>query len=391
MRIALFSDSYHPYVSGVVKSVEVLARELGRLGHTPVILAPAYPGFTEEPGVLRYPSLPAPTYATFRLAVPFSPHVSRALRRISPHIIHVHSPFLMGLAGARWARVLNVPLVFTYHTLYKQYVHYFPFFPGAVRAAAASYLRWFCNRCNQIIAPSQGVRQMLQDDGVTTPVAVVPTGVDAEAGFEVDGGWLRERVFVPSGRQVLLFVGRLGREKNLPFLLRCVKRLNASEPPGYHLVIVAGGPEEEALKSLAHEMGIEGEVTFAGRWPHEEVLRAYCGADLFVFASQTETQGLVVLEAMNAGLPVVAVKAIGVEDVVEDGVSGFLTPPRIDEFCERVKQVTKDPELRRRLSHGASERAKQFTSIGQAALVAELYKRLRRSDAPNTTGNGVLS
>lgn len=378
MRIAMFSDSYHPYVSGVVRSIELLTRELRALGHTPVIFAPSYPGFPDEEGVFRYPSVPAPTYDTFRLAVPFSVRVSREVRSIQPQIIHVHSPFLLGLAGAHWARLLKVPLVLTYHTLYKQYVHYFPFLPQAVRAVTSSYLNWFCNRCDCIVAPSEGVRRMLEADGLTRPVAVIPTGVEVADRLPVDPAWFRQRIGLGPEPRALLFVGRLGREKNLPFLLRSLKRLNVSSDVPYHLVIVGGGPEEESLKSFVKGLGVENDVTFAGRWPHQDVLRAYAGADVFVFASQTETQGLVVLEAMNSGLPVVAVRGTGVEDVVEDGVSGFLTSPGIEEFCDRVRRVTEDADTHSRLSEAAFRRAREYSTGRQAAVMAGLYEDLLR-------------
>lgn len=385
MRIAMFSESYRPYVSGVVASLETLTGELRRLGHEPVVFAPRYPGWPGEPGVVHYPSIPAPGQPEFRLAIPIGKSIAGAFGGVGPDVMHVHSPFTMGLAGARWARRLSIPLVFTYHTLYTEYLHYVPLKIPSVRRLTERYLTYFCNACHAVVAPSHAVQELLVTCyGVRVPVHVMPTGVTPpETAYEQ--GRLRNRLNIPPEATVLLFVGRLGLEKNVAFILRSFQRLAQSHVSDCRLVVVGGGTEERNLAALARRLGIDGRVVFTGRWPREDVQAAYAGSDLFVFASLTETQGLVVLEAMAGGLPVVAVKAGGVEDVVEDGVNGLLSGLDEVEFARLAGRLVDDPPLRKRLATAASHSAEDCSAARQAGRMAALYEALIGKEKPLRT------
>lgn len=390
MKIGMFSDSYKPYVSGVVKSLELFTRDLRLAGHEPVIIAPDYPGVAREPGIIRYPSIPAITNHDYRLAIPLSRRVAKEIRACQFDIIHVHSPFLLSRTGARWAKKLGVPLVFTFHTLYTEYVHYFPVFPKLVRRITRRYLRRFCNRCDLIISPSEGVKKMIKSYGVSTPITVIATGVEPLAeprqpagkklsgggdGFGSRGDGASRGGKDASTEKILLFVGRLGKEKNIPFLLQAMRHL-LDDGLSIRLVIIAGGPEEENLRKMTVELGVDAAVTFAGRKPFAEVVQAYRGADLFVFGSMTETQGLVILEAMSTGLPVVAVRATGVEDVVDDGRNGYLTSADTVEFARAVKKVLSDEKLYQTMSENALHTASEYSSEKQAQKLVRAYEQI---------------
>ena len=335
MRIAVFSDSYKPYVSGVVNSLDTFGRELRKMGHQWYIFAPTYPGYVDdEPGVFRFVSVAAPTNPDYRLAIPLSLAVCRRLRELQIDVVHTHSPFLMGGLGARAARRLKLPLVFTYHTLYEEYVHYSPVARGFARRLMRRISKQYCNRCDTVIVPTQAIRELLDRYGVQTEVVVNPTGIDLSRYENLDRSFLRVNYGIPADHRVLLFVGRLGKEKNVHFLIRAFSKI-ADEDDKVTLVMVGGGPERADLEEFARSLGVQQRVIFAGPKQPGEMPTVYAGADIFVFTSTTDTQGMVITEAMAAGLPVVAVKAYGSGNVVDHGVNGLLTSVDEAEFRDR--------------------------------------------------------
>jgi glycosyltransferase involved in cell wall biosynthesis len=289
-------------------------------------------------------------------------------------IIHAHSPFLLGQLGASFARRLRVPLVFTYHTLYDQYIHYAPFAQGLARKAVVSIAKKFCNRCNLVVTPTWVIRRLLQEYGVHSRIVPIPTGIEPGMFEGGDPGWLRHRFQIGAERQILLFVGRLSKEKNLDSLFRIFGRVVEQNSRAI-LVLAGSGPDEVELHQLAGWMGIGSRLVFTGRLSRSEVASAYSGADLFVFPSVTETQGLVLVEAMAAGLVVVARSALGSEAIVEDGVTGFLCPDE-DGFAERILMLLRDPGLRERVSAAATARARHLASDLMAIRLEKAYQAL---------------
>jgi len=383
MKIAFFSDSYRPYTSGVVISLETFKKELTALGHNIYLFVPSYPNYQEkEDNIFRFKAVPAPTNPDFTIALPLSWRAKSVIRRFQPDIIHVHSPFMLGQLGARYARQLNVPLVFTFHTLYEEYVHYVPLAPKITKKTTRYFCRNFCNKCDLIIVPTAEIGKYLKGLGVTTPVKKVPTGINMED-FTVqstNGSWLRKNYDIAAEERLLLFVGRLGQEKNLTFLLQAYKEVQ-EEFPATRLVLVGGGPEEKNLKYLANQLGMASKVVFTGALPKEKVIECYYDADLFVFASVTETQGLVLPEAKAAGLPIIALSAYGAAEMVVDGEDGFLITPKLDreketiaEFAAKIKLVLGQDELRNILCKQAKINAAQYSSRSCALSLEEGYK-----------------
>ncbi|MGI9953360.1 glycosyltransferase family 4 protein [Moorellaceae bacterium AZ2] len=375
MRIAVFSDSYLPYRSGVVRSIETFTQELKRAGHEVFIFAPRYSPSEVEEGIYRFPSVRAPNFREFALAIPWAPRLGELLRQLQVDLIHVHSPFLVGRVGARAAHRLGLPLVFTYHTLYDQYVHYFPLAPKIARGLVRKYTINFCNRCQVVIAPTAEIASFLRENGVRVRIETLPTGIVLEDYQEAAPGWLRRQTGLGEEDVILLHVGRLGKEKNLDFLLRSFALLR-QEIPFAHLVLVGSGPWKNHLQQEARRLGIVEGVHFLGAFPFEAMPNIYRGADLFVFASLTETQGLVIAEAKAAGLPVVAVAAYGVKEMVEHGVDGFLLPPEEEVFAATLKEIIFNKDLRRQMGARARENAQKLSSSAMARRLMALYQEL---------------
>ncbi len=384
MNIGFFTDSYRPYTSGVVRSIELFSREFKTREHDVYIFGPDYPlaHYPSEDRVFRFASIPAPTMPEFSIPLPFSAQIGATIRRINMEIIHVHSPFLLGRLGAYAARQYGLPLVFTFHTLYEQYVHYMPLAGGRTKYFVQSIGRDFCNRCNLVIAPSRLVEQYLRDIGVNVQIAVIPTGVDLEEFKNTDSRRLQTNYGLSEEEKILLFVGRLGKEKNISFLLESFYRLQ-QEIAGLRLVIVGGGPQEEDLRRLCARLGIKGRVIFAGVLPRAEIVHYYASADLFVFPSVTETQGLVIAEAKAAGLPAVAIRAFGASEMVRHGEDGLLTEHSLDSFNRSIVRLLQDRNLCAKMRQRALLNAAELSCSLSAERMLGHYEQLLGSKTPS--------
>ena len=298
--VGLFTEVYRPIQNGIVASVDALASALRSRGHEATIVAPRMPGGVDTSPVVRLPSLPLPTRTAYRLTLPYLPRTVRGLS-----IVHAQSPFVTGALGAWYARRANVPLVFTYHTQLEAYAHYVPFDARLTRDGAAFVTRRYANAADVVVVPTRAMETRLRALGVRVPIAVVPSGIDVSAfagGRRRDD--LRARFGVGSQERLVLAVGRLGREKNLELALAAFARVDGSDA---RLVLVGEGSHRSALEREAARLGIAARTTFARELPRAALPDAYASADAFLFASESETQGLVLVEALAAGLSVVAV------------------------------------------------------------------------------------
>jgi glycosyltransferase involved in cell wall biosynthesis len=375
LRVGLFTNNYLPMLGGVSTAVETIRTALAHLGHEPVVVAPRMPGVPDaEPGVLRVPAIPAPTYPDFALPLPLAPAVARRLAALELDVVHAQHPFLLGVAGRRLARALGRPFVFTYHTRYDEYAHYVPLPRHLVARQAVVWSTRFASRADAVIAPSAGLAAWLRTHGVSRPIDVVPTGVDLARFEPGDQAHVRAALGLPAG-PLLLYVGRLDREKNVELLLDAFQRIAAAHAT-VRLVLVGRGTEAGALRRRLDQRESAGRVLFVGGVPSTTVARYYQAADVFVFSSVTETQGLAVLEAMACGLPVVAVRASGVEEAVLDGVSGLLVPEEREAFAGAVLQLLGDPDLARKLAAGAREGALAFGATALGERLVRIYRRL---------------
>ncbi len=382
MKMGIFTDSFRPYTSGVVRSIELFSREFTNRGHEVFIFSPDYPLLQppKEEGVFRFVSVPAPTMPDFAIPIPISAHLGKTIKHIGLDIIHSHSPFLLGSMGARAARRYKLPLIFTFHTLYDQYVHYFPFAHETSKHVMKRLSRNFCNRCNRVIAPSQLVVNYLQRIGVKTSIVNIPTGVDLEEFNDLNPKWLEEHYGIKPEEKVLLFVGRLGQEKNVSFLIKAFHTVQSNHPE-CRLVLIGKGPQENYLRKFCRELGIEDKVIFTGVLPRHKIVHCYASAYLFVFPSVTETQGLVIGEAKAAGLPVVAIRAFGPAEMVAHGEDGFLTDPTLPSFTSAILELLEDRDLYKKMNYQALNNASLISSSYCADNMLEVYQELLEQKA----------
>lgn len=376
MKIAIFADSYLPYLSGVTISVNTLLEDLQKLGHQVVLFAPDYPGAKKEKHIFRFPSLPSP-YPAFRITIPYSIGFIERFKNFAPDIIHSHSPFQLGHRSQKLAKENNTPYVYTLHTLFEKYAHHVPFIhPRHISTRLRHHLERFCAACSHIITPSKQTNEYLHSLGVQTPSTVIKTGVNLAVAQKHNGQDIRKRYGVPEDAFLLVFAGRLAIEKNVPFLIRVLAKV-AEQEKNVFLMVVAAGPEQDKLAELAASLGVLGKVVFTGGVKHPLVFDYYAAGDLFVFASKSETQGLVVAEAKIKGLPAVALDAEGVSSSIKDGEDGYLVAEDENIFAEKVLSLVRDGAKLKTMSEAARFNGeKNFSSVESAKRIEELYSSL---------------
>lgn len=373
MRAGFFTEVYHPVVNGVVASIDALAAGLRGLGHEVSIFAPSAPGQdADEPPVFRIPSLPLPIASPYRLTVPRMPRAPRESVLGGLQIVHAHSPFVTGWMAARTARRFHVPLVYTYHTRLEEYAHYVPFEPNATRRAAETLTRTYANTADAVIVPTSAMRDRLLELDVEVPIEIVPSGIDLPM-FERGrrNAQLRARYGVRDGDRLLVTVSRLAREKNIDLLLRALAMSSAR----IRLVIAGDGPYADELRVLAHDLGAANRVEFAGALEREALPDLYASADAFVFASVTETQGLVLAEAMAAGAFVIAPDVRQIREVTGTAAQLLRADPQT--FATAFELLPDHPDESRIQRSRAA--AQPFDAKTVAQKVENLYEQLTRT------------
>lgn len=373
LRVGFFTEIYRPVVNGVVASIEGLAEGLRARGHVVYCFAPSMPGYAEKDGpVFRMPSLPLPTRTPYRLTLPL---VSRRnLNGVIKHlsIVHVHSPFVTGWMGLHYARRYGMPLVYTYHTRLEAYAHYVPFEPHATRYAANQLTRTFANFADAVVVPTPAMASRLRELGVTARIEIVPSGVDLRffaSGRRDDAA--RSANDVHYGERLLLYVGRLAKEKNIELLLRA---LALAEDARLKLVIAGDGPVRDELETIARELSVWRQTRFLGAVARDRLPDLYACADAFLMPSTTETQGLVLAEALAAGLHIIAADAAPNRDVLGD--AGTIVPSTAQAFCAAMKAVPHSP--RREIAALACTAAQRFAVDEQTDRMLDLYMSLQR-------------
>lgn len=380
-EVLLISDVYFPRVNGVSTSIRTFRRDLESLGCASWLVAPAYPeSWPDDERVLRQPSRylvfdPEDRLMTGRAAE----NACLALRgRID--VVHIQTPFAAHRIGLRVARALGLKAVETYHTFFEEYLHhYLPVLPRwPLRGLARAVSRRQCNAVDAVVAPSQQLAQVLRDYGVSTQIDVIPTGLDLK---ELEGGnraAFREQYRIAPDRPVMLLVGRVAHEKNIGFLLSVLAEVRKSVPDV--LFVIAGeGPALPGLRRSVAETGLGDNVLFVGYLDRREgLLDCYRAADVFVFASPTETQGLVLLEALALGVPVVSTAVLGTKDVLQGPGGAIVVEEEVGAFARAVFEVLKTRELRERLAaQGRGYVAARWSGAETARKLLDLYERLR--------------
>lgn len=376
MVIAVFTESFRPVVNGVSVSVETFARELTILGHEVHVFAPRYPGYKDNWPfhVHRLPSITTPFARDYPLPIPVPSRLHRPLLGAGISLIHTQSPFLSGWLGAFWAKRLRVPLVTTHHTIYTEYVHYAKLVPPTLaKRVVTAITKWHSNRANLVIVPTEPIISLLRSYGVTAPIKAVPTGVDVENIASAPPEWAINRYGIPAGSRVVLYAGRLAPEKNVSELIRAFAIISRARSDVMFLV-VGGGPSTEECKRLAASLGIGERVRFTGVLHPPHLYSCYAAADIMLYPSLTDTQGMVLCEALAAGTPCVAANAYGATSVVQHGVDGILVPGDAESLAQAALELLSDPERLKAMSHSARENAKRFSRRECALKMLSAYQ-----------------
>ncbi len=389
MRLLMISDVYFPRVNGVSTSIQTTRHALENLGHDVTLITPDYPdqAFAADASILRVPAR----------RVLFDPEdrlmawrdLGRTLRSTQPDsfdLVHIHTPFIAHYAGTRIARRYKLPVVETYHTFFEQYLeHYIPFLPDPMlRMLARRLTANQGNAVNALISPSTAMRDILRRYGVRTPISVIPTGIDLTSWRAPDAPNPRASLSIADNQPMLLFVGRLAFEKNIEFLLHMLKHLLHTRADT-QLVLAGEGPAEKHLRKLTAQLGLEANVHFVGYLPRNGELQAlYRAADVFVFSSATETQGLVLVEALALGLPVVALAEMGTRDVVREGEGCLVAPNDPQGFAHRVLELIQHPHQAAQLAAKAVIAADAWQQDRIAQRLVDFYQEViaRGESAP---------
>ncbi len=311
MNILMMTNTYLPHVGGVAHSVVSFTEGLRQRGHRVLVVAPTFSGAPRrEPHVLRVPAIQHFNGSDFSVRLPIPGLLSSSLDRFAPDVVHAHHPFLMGDTALRAATRRDVPLVFTHHTMYERYTHYVPGHSPRMARFVVRMATDYANLCDHVLAPSQSICDVLAERHVETPITVLPTGIETKHFANGRGSLARQRYGIPAGAKVVGHVGRLAPEKSPELLTHAVARFLRAPSDRYFLV-VGDGPARAVIEAIAAEEGVADRVILAGALCGQPLADAYRAMDVFAFTSQTETQGMVLAEAMAAGVPVVAVDAPG--------------------------------------------------------------------------------
>jgi len=382
LRVAMFTNNYLPFIGGVPLSIDRLYRGLIQAGSKVKIFAPEYPGQWSDPedgNVVRCPALFHWRLAGFPVANIFSCKIKVAFKAFECDVVHVHHPFWLGKKGMRLAKKRDLPVVLTYHTRLERYTHYFPFPGTAIKNLVAHLLiKHFANHCDAIITPTPSTEEYLRNLGVSALIETIPSGIsmdDYDCWTTPEVRESRSR-YAATDEPLLISVSRLAKEKNLNFLIDGLAKVKELTHTSFKCLLVGDGPEKARLEEKVTTLGLKKQVIFSGNLPPKEVARCYLAADLFVFASTSETQGMVLIEAMAGGCPVVAVRASGVHDVVRDGYNGLMVAESTVNWAKAVATLLSDQRQLSILSKNSRAFAKDFSEEKIAAKVLKLYRRV---------------
>ncbi len=379
MRVAIFTNTYHPAVNGVANCVAAYREGLLDAGHEVTIFAPApqeYDLRSDPDNISRFPALPLPLDLDYSIAVPYSSAVMKALRGRQFEVVHTQHPVWVGAWGAWYARWSDIPLVTTVHTEYELFAPLVPLPTALVEMYLNLRVTSYCNKCQIVTTPAQSTRRRLEEQGVTTPVEILPNPIRVSDFAEVDGSRVRQELGIDDEVVLIGFVGRLSREKNLKMLVEAVGQV-LDQHSEAAFVLVGAGAEMESLKRQVRDIPAGERVLLVGSVPHENIPPYQAAIDVMVTTSLSETQPLAYTEAMAAGTPIVALRAPGATDMVADGVNGLFSEVEdgAEGLAQKILRVVDDSTLRGKLAQGAQRSAQQFDVTHVTDRLVAIYNR----------------
>ncbi|WP_195611463.1 MULTISPECIES: glycosyltransferase [Lachnospiraceae] len=398
MRIAMMTNNYKPFVGGVPISIERLANSLRALGNTVYIFAPDYKSSVpDDEYTFRFPTMQKKIAGAVPVPCPIYHYVKGIIQTLDIDLIHVHHPVLIGNAATRLGKELQIPVVFTYHTRYEQYLHYLKplgylqskanegcvlgkLIIGFVQEQIVQrYLKYFIKKCDMVFAPTESIYKHLKQYGFYTPVNIAPTGLP-ENSFEAHPAATKIRQQYLQGKKYLFCtVSRLAKEKNLSFILQGIAKAKKQSGDIFNVIIIGDGPDKNKLLNQSANLGIDKNVFFVGEVPNQMIADYHQACDLFLFSSKSETQGIVLLEAMAAFLPVIAISATGVSDVVENGRNGILSTDSTEEWGRNLVYVMENRNVLTGMKMEARKTALRYNEKIIAARILNYYQALQKN------------
>ncbi|MCD4745586.1 MAG: glycosyltransferase [Bacteroidales bacterium] len=380
MRIGFFTNYYTPSIGGIETSVANLCKGLKRAGHEIFIFSPQYPNWIDNnENIFPYKSIHFNYFGYFYvIPIPFFSKMDLIVKRLNLDIIHSHQPYSLGIEALKFSKKLNIPLVFTHHINYREYYHYIPFIPKSIsQKYITRATSTYSNKCDVVIAPSISIKKLLLDHEVKVPIEIIPSGININEFIKIKGKKddIRERYGINPEDVVLITASRITQEKNIPFLINSFLSIKKS-CENSKFIIIGDGAAKKTLGKLTVKLDVYKDVFFTGHIKKEEVISLFQASDIFIFSSLTETQGIVLIEAIISGLPVVAIKSNGIEDIVQNGENGILTVNSVDEFSKSVLQIINNDELRGKLSNKANFYAKNYSIELWVEKIIKLYNNL---------------
>lgn len=386
MNVLMFTNTFTPHVGGVARSVSELARQLRQVGDRVLIVAPEFEGMpSHEDGVVRIPALQNFGGSDFSVPLPLSTNLSTIIEEFQPDIVHSHHPFLLGDSALRAASSMAAPIIFTYHTRYELYGHYVAQDSDLLKRLAQSLSIGYCDLCDGVIAPSESISHFLRAHSVKTKIATIPTGVDTDVFRNGVSTHARQKHSVPEKAPLVGHVGRLAPEKNLGFLAASLALVLNQNKEAYALIVGEGTSRSHMLE-IFRSVDVDDRVRFTGVLQGTALVDAYASMDVFAFSSRSETQGLVLAEAMAASVPVVALDAPGAREMVRDGINGRLLSATAEEteFASAVaSQLSWNMETRKEQRQAARRTAERFSISSTTDQVRSFYKRIESGHKPS--------
>jgi 1,2-diacylglycerol 3-alpha-glucosyltransferase len=381
MRIAFFTNCYKPLVNGVVTSISSLKEAYERKGHDVYIFAPRVEDYIDqERNVFRYRSVNLTSKVKYPLPIPLSFRVKKVITEFNPDIVHFHHPFLLSFPAIMYGKKLGIPKILTLHTQYEQYAYYVSPVPERVtQEAIKMIISNLAYKTDCITTPSDSMKKIMENYGIKNRIEVIPNAIRLISFKEDDESKkteIKKKYNLKEDDKIILFVGRIAREKSIDKIIEALAIIKRKGISKVKLLIVGRGPAMDELKQLIQSLGIEEEVIFTGAVSNEEIQHYYKMAYLFTITSTSESFGIVIIEALASGIPVLAVRAPGAVDILTDGLDGLLVDDDVEKFADALEKIIKEPELRDKLSRGALKTSEKYNIDTISERMLNLYREV---------------
>lgn len=381
MRIAFFTNCYKPLVNGVVTSISSLKEAYERKGHEAYVFAPRVEDYVDqEKNVFRYRSVNLTSKVKYPLPIPLSFRVKKVITEFNPDIVHIHHPFLLSSVAIMYGKRLGIPKILTLHTQYERYAYYIAPIPERLtQEAIKMIIHNLSYKIDCITTPSESMRELIRSYGVKNRIEIIPNAIHLisfKEDDELKRTEIKKQYNLKEDDKIILFVGRVASEKSIDKIIKALAIIKKRSIGKVKLLIIGDGPAMDELKQLARTLKIEKDAIFAGTVSYGEIRHYYKMAYVFTIASTTETFGIVTIEALASGVPVLAVKAPGAVDILTDGVDGLLVDNDVEKLANALEKIIREPELREKLSRGALKTSEKYSIDIISERMLNLYREV---------------